>query len=374
MALNVISKPQSSTSSTPSRVISRPEIPLGRKTASSARAEALKARLKAPTSQPVAPRPAGSTARAEGIASQKRFAAEAAPQAPKISDRSGGVNLSEIKPPPSGATSTPRQNVEAPKPSSTEATGQQVDPQSAALIRREQQVRKAQKDLQAAKDAWKQEQANYIPKSQLTSETLRTLSEAGITADRLVELQINQAGTADNTPKDPQQVLLDEISALKKQVSDLIDPENGTLAKRDKAEYDQAVQQIRQDATLVVESNPKFGTIKSEGTTEDVVELVTKVFDEEGIILDVEEAASLVEAKLVDRLTKQLDRVKKLDKFKSQFGTVPEVPEATPAQQSPATPHQATTLTNAGASQRPLSARDRAVLKVQAALERAKGR
>lgn len=375
MPLNVSLKPGSNTSSTPSVKISRSEVSFGAPKGSTARVEALKTRLNAtPPSQPIAPRPAGSSARREEMAKLNKFTSSPQSPTPAVSNsRSIPNNLGEIAPPPSGLApgsveSAPGKTVEAPQ-KTLEASNETLSPQLVALTRKEQQLRKAQKELKAAQDAWKQEQANYIPRSALTSDTLKVLSEAGITADKLVELQINQA-----TPQDPNKALLDKISALEKQLQDVIDPENGTLAQRDKSAYTQAVSQIRDDAKLLVESNPAFETIKSENKTEDVVELITGVFDEEGIILDVEEAAQLVEDKLVEHLTRQFDRISKYQKIKAKTGQQAELAEATNAQLEQKDSPKINTLTNAGSSMRPLSARDRAVLKVQAAIEAAKGR
>jgi len=381
MPLTTVPKAQSVNSNTPSRVVSRQEVQMGKPSASTARVQALKDRLtnKAPA-QPIAPRPAGSSARREEISKLNKFTTpiQTAPQPPpaikqNTSARQDIPDFNSIELPPSGLvkgseSSPPLANsVEAPK-TGTEAPSDPLSPQYVALARKERQLRKAQQEFKAAQDAWKQEQANYIPKARLSSETLKVLAEAGITPDKLVELQTHQAETAD-----PNQALHDKIAQLEGKLAALTDPENGELAKRDKAAYEQAVKQIKSDASLLVDSNPAYGTIKSEGRTDDVVELITRVFDDEGIILDVEEAARLVEDKLVDRLVKQYDRISKYEKIKAKLGQTAETPsEANTEKQSP--PQQPKTLTNAGAIERPLSPRDRAILKVQEAMDARKGR
>ncbi len=370
MALNVTPKASSTNSNTKSATITRQEVSIARPTASTSRAEALKARLmnKSPT-QPVVPRPMGSTARREEMSKLNKFTAPTQAQ-PQMTGRIDGQALSDIAPPPSGlaagqeAVQTPN-TVEAPK-APAEANSEPLSPQAASLARKEMQVRKAQRDLKAAQDAWKQDQANYVTKDRITTETLKVLSEAGITPDKLVELQINQASA-----NDPQQALLNRIADLETKLLGITDPENGTLAQRDKAAYQSAVKQIRSDAKLLVDSNPEFETIKSEGQTEEVVKLITAVFDEEGEILDVEEAASLIEAKLTSRLMKQYEKMSKYSKIKAKFGQAAEQSEANTAQLTQQTP-RVNTLTNVGASQRPLTARDRAVLKVQDAINQAK--
>ena len=375
MPLNTAPKAASAVNSTQSRVISRPEVSVARPTASTARVEALKAKLSAqPPAQPIAPRPAGSSARREEMAKLQKFQTPV-PQAPAMPARTSARalpgDLAAIEAPPSGlapgqaAPVQPQARTEAPG-TTAEANSEPLSPEFAALARRERQLRKSQQELKAAQDAWKQDQGKYVPRERLTSETLKVLAEAGITPDKLVELQINQAA-----PPDPSQKLQEEIAALKAQLNQLVDPENGTLAQRDKQAYEQAVSQIRSDAKLLVESNPAYETIKSEGRTEDVVELITSVFNEDGTVLDVEEAASLLEAKLVERLYKQYERIGKYEKLKAKLRESTESAEANPAQ--PTHAPTLNTLTNAGSSTRPLTPREKAVLRVQAAINVSKG-
>lgn len=376
MPLITSNKATSANSNTPSKVITRQEVSMGKPSASTARVQALKDKImgKAPT-QPIAPRPAGTTGRREEMAKLNKFTTspQNVVQKPPSQHKMPDVDLNSIPPPPSGLapgqvapsaqlTST----VEAPK-LVAEAPNDTLSPQQAALARKEQLFRKAQQEFKAEQEAWKLQQAGYIPKERLTSDTLKVLAEAGITPDKYLELQTRQVEAAD-----PNQPLLDRISQLEGKITELTDPENGTLAKEKKASYDAALNQIRSDVKLVVDSNPTYGTIKSEGKTEDVVELVTRVFEEENIILDVEEAVQLVEAKLVDRLSKQYERIGKYDKIKSRFGQKTESSEVNNEQQ-PQSP-QSKTLTNAGSTQRQLTPRERAVLKVQEAIEARKGR
>lgn len=370
MAFDVVPKPGSVNSSQPSKVISRQEVKLNAPSTSTARVDALKKRLSAPPSDPIARRPAGSSARAEEMAKLKKFNSPApAPKAPATSARTP-QDLSQIEPPPSGLVpgaelAQPDNTAQTPKPTTEASPSEQLSPEFVALARKERQIRKAQQDLKTAQEAWKQEQAKYISKDSLSSDTLKALSEAGITADKLVELQLNQAQS-----QDPNQVLLDRISQLEKQITGITDPENGTLAQRDKQEYDGVVAQIGRDAKLLVDSDPAFELTRSEGKTSEVVNLITKVFETDGELLDVEEAANLVEKKLTERLQRQFDKISRYTKIKGKTGIPSETTEEATMQQRPAqksTP-RINTLTNVGASQPPLSPRDRAILKVQEAI------
>lgn len=370
MALNITPKTSSANSNTPSATVTRKEVSVARPTASTSRAEAFKKKLAAQVpAQPVAPRPTGSSARREEMAKLNKFNTPAPQQAqPKQQSRVPEEDLTNIAPPPSGLAAgqdliQPNTSVETPE-KTPEAPSEPLSPQFVALARKERQVRRAQQELKAAQDAWKQDQVNFIPKSRLKSETLAVLAEEGITPDNLFELQLKQASS-----QDPQQVLLNKIADLESKLTGLTDPENGTLAQRDKANYDQALEVIREDATLLVDSDPSYGLIKSEGQTEEVVKLIATIFDEEGKILSVEEAAGLVEEKLTQRLAKQYDRLSKFEKLKAKIGKPAETQEEAAPAQLPQQKPMTNTLTNAGALQRPLSARDRAVLKVQEALD-----
>lgn len=374
MALNITNKATSANSNTPSRVITRQEVSMGKPSASTARVQALKDKLTGkPPSQPVAPRPTRTSSRAEEMAKLNKFTTTpqnvvtSSQSKPKTSARADVSNFSEIAPPPSGLApgqeplAQPTNNVES-TPRAAEASNEPMSPQQVALAREAQRLRKAQQALKAEKEAWQQEQAKYLPKERLSSETLKVLAEAGITPDKLFELQSKQAEAAD-----PNQPLLDRISQLESKLVELTDPQNGTLAKRDQQAYEAAKKQIKTDATLLVDSNPSYGTIKSEGKIDDVVELVTSVFDEEGIILDVEEAAQLVEDKLIERLSSQYERISKYEKIKAKFGKQAESPEeVSPTQQTSQSPK---TLTNAGSTTRQLTPRERAILRVQEAID-----
>jgi hypothetical protein len=94
------------------------------------------------------------------------------------------------------------------------------------------------------------------------------------------------------------------------------------------------------------------------------VELIRKVFDAEGAILSVEEAAQLVEDKLLEREVERLKALQKLSKVQSRLGKLTEnSAEASELKQQPVQ----TTLSNAGTVSRPLTARERAIMAFESA-------
>lgn len=367
----------SAPSSSPVQVrstVPRPQVSLRIPQASTARAEALKSRLSAPPAPVAAPRPAGSSARARETNPYQKF--NTTPQTPaqaKPQSRLSAQDLGSIEPPPSGAVdSTHLDSSTESVDAAPEATSEALSPQFVALARKEKQLRKAQQELKVAQDAWKQDQGKQITRESLLADPLKVLAEAGITAEKLVELQINQS-----VPKDPLQQALDKIQQLEDRLNGVTDPENGELAKRDKQAYEDTVQQIESDAQLLVDSNPAYETIKSEGKTSEVKDLILAVFEQEGTLLDVEEACKLVEEKLVQNMLTQYERMDKMAKLKARLrkstenSTEAMDDQVISAQQSHSRP-QLTTLTNSGASTRPLTARDRAIIKAQAAIDAAK--
>lgn len=337
----------------------RHQVSYGTPTPTTARVEALKQRLNNPsaTQQMAAPRVAGSTARQEQYSKQPHQA----PRQVQQQNQEYTQPMQDIEPPPSGMppvntqTEAPQELaqqtniVEEQAEPSSEATEKPLSPQFVALAKQERAIRKARQELKAQQETWERDKASYVNLEQLKADPLKALAEAGISYDRLTELQLGQVNP------DPNQQLLDKIQELETKLA-AVDEQ---FTKRDTAQYEAAVNQIRNDVKLLVDSDPTFETIKETGETESVVELIRKVFDAEGTILAVEEAARLVEDKLLENKLAEIEKLSKLSKFKSRLGKPAEIPaEASELQQQqPA----ATTLTNQGTVSRPLSARERAI-------------
>lgn len=388
MALNITPKASSTTSTqpvTPHVTTQRPQVTYGKPAASTARVDALKARLAgkpAPAAPVQAPRKAGSSARAEQYAAQPKYAPTPTPQKPVIQARTSArtkeVDPSTLPPPPSGlapgATPPPNGVETAPAepavseidngtgtPVEAEANNQPLSPQFAALAKQERAIRRARQELKAAQDAWKQTQGEFIRKSELVEKPLEKLAEAGLTYEKLTELQLGQVNP------DPNQQLLTKISDLEAKLAAV----NGEFEKRDTQSYDAALNQIRKDAKLLVDSDESFETIRAydamgpqyskDAGTEAVVDLIKREFDRTGEVLSVEDAAKLVEEKALDREVKRIQRFNALSKIKTRLSP-PEVPaEATPAAVTTPSP----TLTNQGAVQRPLTPYEKAIQAVE---------
>lgn len=347
---------------------SRVEVTFGTPNPTTAKVDALKQRLSTPQNQnPVAPRPAGSTARAEQYAKLQN-------QAPQQTQQVGVKKqpMQDIEPPPSGMPSVntaaqqqvqneeaaPQVELNVEKSNEPEATSEPVNPQLAVLAKQERAIRKARQELRQQQDALKAREANMVSIEALKSDPLKVLSELGVTYDTLTEQQLSQINP------DPNQQLLNKIAELEARLSSV----DEQFTKRDTQAYEAALNQIRNDVKLLVDSDPTYETISATGETEAVVELIQRVFDKEGTILSVEEACRLVEDKLLERKLEEVKRLTALSKIRSKLGSPAEpVTEASEAQQ----PATQTTLSHANTVSRPMSARERAILAFENAKSKA---
>lgn len=259
----------------------------------------------------------------------------------------------------------------------------QVDPalsrQFAQLARQEKALRAK---VQQQEQAWKQKDAElkareaalltskpeqdlsgYISRDRFKSDPLGALAEAGTSYDELVQQIVNRQ------PVDPQvqatiNELRNEIKALKLHNDD----SKKTAVESQQAQYQAAVKQIQMDAKALVKSDPvTYEAIYKTGTVKDVVKLIEDTYAKDGVLLSVEEAAQEVENYLVEE---NYNMATKIEKIRKRIGQV--APAQAPAKTSPVAstqPPQMKTLTNATASSRPLTARERALLAFEGKLK-----
>lgn len=196
---------------------------------------------------------------------------------------------------------------------------------------------------------------DYIPKSKFKENTLGAIADAGLTYEEITQKQI-EAGEVNPSVKAYIERLEARQAALERSLE-----EGSRKAQEQQGEaYKAAINQIKQDATALVKSNPEYETIKATGSVKDVVDLIEMTFKEEGRVMDVEEAADLVEQHLVE----EIDKLTKIEKIKKRLNPGVATQE-TAQKQSPTQtkqPQPMKTLTNATSSTRTLSAKERAIL------------
>lgn len=237
----------------------------------------------------------------------------------------------------------------SPEGSVTEVTP--IDPKFEALARKEAALRSKEREFQAEKasmDTRIQDAVNKALneyKDRLKSSSLDELNTLGITYDQLVEQAVN-------APNQETVEIKNELKALKDaQARQAEEAKNSSNAQREAA-----VKQIKYDAQDLIDSDPQFETIKATGSIDDVVELITRTFDETGRLMTVDQAAIKVEEELLEEAIK----IANIGKVKAKLK--PDLTQAVAqSKQQTTQQQQMTTLTNNMSSSRPLTARERAI-------------
>ena len=308
----------------------------------------------------------------QGAQQAKPIDRNAGQQSPVHNQNSIGVEeLGAIIPQPDIKAESEDQG-QAPTPEETPTAKPPEDPalsrQFAQLARQEKQLRaKAQAQEQAYRakeEAFKAREAEltaknnqyntgYISQDRLKSDPLGVLSEAGVSYDALTQQILNQQ------PVDPRtQATINKLEAKIAQLEEHNTNSQKSQTEQQQAQYQAAVKQIKMDAKQLVASDPNFETIKATQSINDVVELITKTYERDGILLSVEEAANEVENYLVEEALK----LSKLNKIKARMQQVAPKASEMKTQGTPKQPQAMRTLTNATSSSRQMSARERAML------------
>lgn len=263
-------------------------------------------------------------------------------------------------------------NIEAPVETKP-AEDQKLANQYAILARRERQLRAKQQQLEqsinAKEEAIKarelQIQAKeqeyrdgYISKARLKSETLLALEESNVSYDDLTAQIIN-------TPQsDPRvQAYMKKLEAKIQQLEEATASTKQSYIDQQNQQYEAAKNQIRRDVKQLVATDPEFETIRNTGEHEEVVKLIEMTWEQDGIVLDTDEATRLVEKELEERMFSVLNKTQKLKNRLQPNTSKQAVPQS--QTQTPNTKQQQPTmktLTNATSSTRPLSAKERAIL------------
>jgi len=231
-----------------------------------------------------------------------------------------------------------------------EGTGEPMSPQYAALARKERAVRSQVRQLEEQKLAHQKELEAFKADRELLqlleTDPWTALAKKGISYDKLVESQINQ-------PNPELKALRDELAAVKEELA--------KTSKQTKDAGDQrwndAVRAITADVTELVSEGDTYETIKKAGRTQDVVELITRTY-QNGETITIEDAAQAVEDALLEEAEEEYKLLSQLNKLKNKLAPTSQEAPASAQTQKP----QATTLTGSMASTRQLSAKERAIL------------
>jgi hypothetical protein len=230
---------------------------------------------------------------------------------------------------------------------------QKVQQQQNELKAKEAQLAAREAAL-AAKDS--EYGTKYVSKDRIKQDALTVLADAGISYEDLTNQLLSQV------PTDPR--VNAHISRLEAKIQELEAKGQAfeTNSKQAQADsYQAAVKQIGRDVQALVKEDPvSFEAVaKTPGAIKEVVKLIEQVYAKDGVLLSVEEAAQEIENELVDRGLKTYNQIEKIKKRLAESSTKTEQNQTAQTKQSQS---PMKTLTNAAASTRQLSNKERAML------------
>ncbi len=265
------------------------------------------------------------------------------------------------------------QSTEAPKsveatpeaPKAPETPKEPLSSQYAQLARKERALRAKALELKQREDALKPkteasqpsfDPTKHIPIEDFQKNPWKYMQESKVSYDQITKAALE----APSPEQAAQQQLFDQMQA---KITELEGKVNGTQKSwedNQKTQYQQALSQIKSEVTSLVNQNPEFETITATGSIDDVVELIEKTFQEDGVLLSVEDATKQVE----DYLVEEAYKLSQLPKIQKRFKPAPATVEAAPPKTGAPDPKQSQpskTLTNAISGSRELTRRERAM-------------
>lgn len=241
----------------------------------------------------------------------------------------------------------------------------------ATLARKEKALRAQVQQFNAEKAKFESERTNqpkqqeidlskYIDRERLKADPLSAFEEAGLSYDDLTE-QVLARQSMNTDPR-----ILRQMAQMQEQIKAAQDELKATKdaqAEGQQQSYQQAVNQIRGEASKLVFTDPAYEMIKTTNSISDVVELIEATFKEEGTLMTVEEACQQVEDHLLEEAIK-LTKIGKLQQRLSQSTAKPATDTKQPQQTG------SKTLTNTMSTQPRMSARERAILAAEGKLNK----
>lgn len=264
---------------------------------------------------------------------------------------------------------------ETPTPDATAETKAPEEPissQYAVLARKEKALRLRDQQLRQREEALKAketpkapeqtfDESKYVSKERLSKDPFSALAELGLNYEELTNRLLN-APSPEAQQRDAYTRKLEaRLEALESGQTKV----QKTFEEREVESRKSAVSQIRNEVGKLVMTDPQFETIKETKSMNDVVELIEKTFDEDGILLTVEEAAQQVEDYLVDEAMK-ITKIKKIQQRLAAGLTATAQTKQTDAPKQ----QQLKTLTNSVSSSRPLTSKERAILAFKGELKK----
>lgn len=290
------------------------------------------------------------------------------------------LNANQVSPEELGAIRAPgseeNNTTETPPEATTDKTPAKEDPlssQYATLARKEKALRAQVQQFNAEKAKYKAEQesrpstptfdeSQYVSLDRLKANPLDVLIEQGLSYDDITQAILSQS----QIQTDPAvKAAIARIEADAKAAREEAQATKKLYEDQQKNSYQQALSQIKAETKQMVYTDPNFEMIKETGSVNDVVELIEKTFQKDGVLLSVEEACQAVEDHLLEEATK-LSKIKKLQQ---RLGQQPAPAPVTQTKQPQQTQQKQTTLSNTMSSTKPMTSRERAIAAIEGRLK-----
>lgn len=262
------------------------------------------------------------------------------------------------------------ESVEAPKSEEVKPAEEPLSSQFAQLARKEKAIRAKAMELKAQEAAIKAKEAEIEAKFKSSAPTPSSLPDRLKSADpKIVMEALDEMGLSYddlsarllNAPTPEALAQQKYLKSLEDKIAALEEAQNKSVKsfeEQQKQQYQQAVNQIKNEAKSLVSSGDEFETIRETGSIDDVVELIERTFKEDGVLLTVQDACNAVEEHLVEEAMK----IARLAKIQQRLAPKPTAPKVEAPKQEPVKQPQLKTLTNSVSSSRPLTAKERAIL------------
>lgn len=208
-------------------------------------------------------------------------------------------------------------------PSGTEEKGEQLSPQFAALARKEKAIRLEAQKIKAEREAFAKERdqfksPGYITKDELMKNPIGILTSHGWSPDQIAQMLLSDTHQPTQQDQERKQLLarIEELEGKHKKVESRFD-------EQQTQDREQAIGQIRNEVKVLVDSDEAFETIKASNKMDAVVEHITQTYDEDGVLLSVEDAATEVENALVEEAMKLMSLSKIKDRLNPPVEAAP---------------------------------------------------
>lgn len=239
--------------------------------------------------------------------------------------------------------------------SETEET-RPLSPQFAALAKAKRAIQVKEMELAKREEALKTQapvdKSQYISKEDLKANPLM-IFDYGVTHDQLAEAIIN----GQSAPLDPVKLRNEIKEELKKEFL-------GEFSSRDQQQEQQVLAEIKREAMALTSDGEQFEAINAAKAHDHVVNLIHRTWKETGEVMDVSEAAQLVEEQLIEEALP----FAKIKKLQSRLTPEPVAPTA----QTPVNPNTKImrTLTNRDSASPTMDRRARAIAAMMGTLKR----